>query len=127
MQTERTLSDLTRDLAANAGDLVRNEIRLARAEAMDGIKHMGAGLARAAMGVALAAAALTLALFALAYALSEAMPMWIAALIGAVVGGLIAYLLIKSGLKAASVKVGLPRTAEQVALDLRTIKENVTS
>jgi tetrahydromethanopterin S-methyltransferase subunit C len=125
MQTERTLSELTMDLASQAGDLLRNEIRLARAEAIENVKSMGGGIVRAALGVALAGAAVTLALFALAYGLGQVLPMWVAALIGAVVGGIIAYVLIKSGLKAASLShVALPRTAEQVSRDLRLIKEN---
>jgi tetrahydromethanopterin S-methyltransferase subunit C len=125
MQTERTLSELTMDLASQAGDLLRNEIRLARAEAIENVKSMGGGIVRAALGVALAGAAVTLALFALAYGLGQVLPMWVAALIGAVIGGVIAYVLIKSGLKAASLShVALPRTAEQVSRDLRLIKEN---
>jgi tetrahydromethanopterin S-methyltransferase subunit C len=125
MQTERTLSELTMDLASQAGDLLRNEIRLARAEAIENVKSMGGGIVRAALGVALAGAAVTLALFALAYGLGQILPMWVAALIGAVIGGVIAYVLIKSGLKAASLShVALPRTAEQVSRDLRLIKEN---
>jgi hypothetical protein len=125
MQTERSLSELAVDLASQAGDLIRNEIRLARAEAMDSVKHMGGGIIRAAIGVAFAGAAVSLGLFALAYALGESMPMWAAALIGAVIGGVIAYLLIKSGLKAASVDgIALPKTAEQVSRDLRLIKES---
>jgi hypothetical protein len=125
MQTERSLSELTVDLASQAGDLIRNEIRLARAEAMESVKHMGGGIVRAAIGVAFAGAAVSLGLFALAYALGESMPMWAAALIGAVIGGVIAYTLIKSGLKAASVDgIALPKTAEQVSRDLRLIKES---
>lgn len=125
MQTERTLSELTLDLAAQASDLLRNEIRLARAEAMDNVKAMGGGIVRAALGLVLGGAALTLALFALAYGLGQLMPMWAAALVGAVIGGVIAYVLVKSGLKAASLShVALPRTAEQVSRDLRLIKEN---
>lgn len=125
MQTERTLSELTSDLASQAGELLRNEIRLARAEAMESVKDMGGGIVRAALGVALAGAAVTLALFALAYALGTVMPMWGAALIGAVIGGAIAYFLVKSGLKTASLShVALPRTAEQVLRDLHIIKEN---
>jgi Putative Actinobacterial Holin-X, holin superfamily III len=125
MQAERTISELTMDLASQAGDLIRNEIRLARAEAMENVKQMGGGVIRAALGVALAGAAVTLALFALAYALGQIMPMWGAALIGALVGGSIAYALIKTGLKAASItQVSLPRTAEQVSRDLRLLKEN---
>lgn len=125
MQADRTLSELTMELAANAGDLIRNEVRLARAEAVESIRQMGGGAMRAALGLALAGGAVTLALFALAYALAEIMPMWAAALIGAGVGGLLAYTLIKSGLKAASVgSLALPKTAEQVGRDLRLIKES---
>jgi hypothetical protein len=125
MQAERTLSELTVDLASQVGDLMRNEVRLARAEAMEGVKDMGGGIVRAAVGVAFAGAAVSLGLFALAYALGETMPMWAAALIGAVIGGILAYVLIKSGLKAASVDhITMERTANQVKADLRLIKEN---
>ena len=87
---------------------------------------MGDGVVRAALGVALAGAAVTLGLFALAYALGEVMPMWAAALVGAALGGTIAYILIKSGLKAASMEaVSMPRTKQQMAADLRLIKENI--
>jgi hypothetical protein len=127
MQTDRSLADLTRDLASDAGDLVRNEVRLARAEAVESLKGMGDGILRAALGIALAGAAVVLGLFAMAYALAEILPMWAAALIGAVIGGIIAYGLVKSGLKAISVdRIALPRTAEQVARDLRSIKEKVS-
>lgn len=128
MRSDRSLPELTLDLAGQVGDLLRNEVRLARAEAVESVKDMGAGLVRAALGVALAGAAVTLALFALAYGLAEIMPMWAAALIGAAIGGLLATVFIKSGLKAASVeRIALPRTAEQVSRDLRLIKENVPS
>ena len=124
MQAERTLPQLTMDLAAQVGDLMRNEVRLARAEAVESVKHMGGGIVRAAIGVAFAGAAVSLGLFALAYALGETMPMWAAALIGAVIGAILAYVLIKSGLKAASVDgISLPRTASQMKADLRLIKE----
>jgi len=127
MHTERTLSELTHDLAAQAGDLLRNEFRLARAEAMDNVKQMGGGIVRVAIGVAFAGGAVTLGLFALAYALGEVLPMWVAALSGAVIGGVLAYVLIKSGLKAASLsQVAMPRTAEQISRDLRLVKENTT-
>jgi glycerol uptake facilitator-like aquaporin len=86
---------------------------------------MGGGIVRAALGVALAGAAVTLGLFALAYGLGQLMPMWAGALIGALVGAALAYVLIKSGLKAASVDhIALPKTAEQVSRDLRLIKES---
>jgi len=127
MQTDRSIADLTKDLALNAGDLFRNEVRLARAEAVESLKGMGDGIIRFALGVALAGAAVTLGLFALAYALGEVMPMWAGALAGALLGGVVAYWLVKSGLREISVeRISLPKTAEQVARDLRTIKEKVS-
>lgn len=128
MQAERSLSELTMDLAAQVGDLMRNEVRLARAEAVESVKHMAGGLIRAAIGVVLAGAAATLALFALAYALAAILPMWVAVLGSAVIGGALGYVLIKSGLKAASVDhIALPKTAKQVSRDFRLIKENTPS
>jgi hypothetical protein len=128
MQAERSLAELTRDLAANAGDLFRNELRLARAEAIDSVKDMGGGIVRAAVGLLLAGAAVTLGLFALAFALSQLVPLWAAALISALIGGAVAYALMRSGLKAISVdRIALPRTAGQIARDVSAIKEKVTS
>jgi Flp pilus assembly protein TadB len=124
MQAERSLAELGRDLASQVSDLMRNEVRLARAETVNTIKGMGDGLIRAVFGFVLAAAAVTLALLGVAYLLSEAMPMWIAAIFAAAIGGIGAYVLVKSGLKALSEDpVRLPRTAEQVSRDLRMIKE----
>lgn len=124
MQTDRSLADLTKDLAEQAGDLMRNEVRLARAEAVDSLKGMGGGLVRAALGVALAGAAVTLGLFGLAYALSETMPLWGAALLSAAIGAIAAYLLIKNGLNALSVdRIDLSRTKAQVSRDLHMMKD----
>lgn len=128
MTTERTLSDLALDLAQNAGDLIRNEARLARAEAVENIRGMGGGLARIAMGVAVAGAAVTLALGAVALALSNIMPLWGAAIISALIGAVVAYIAIKSGLKALSPdQLTLDRTTRHVQRDLSLIKEKVSS
>jgi len=99
-------------------------VRLARAETVEAVKSMGHGVMRAAFGIVLAGAAVTLALLGLAYLLGESMPMWVAALLSAAIGGIGAYLLIKSGLNALKEdRPALPRTAEQVSRDLRMIKE----
>jgi len=124
MQAERSLSQLAKDLTIQVSELMRNEVRLARAETIEIVKGMGAGVLRAALGVVLAGAAVTLVLFALAQLLAGAMPLWMAALLSAAVGGIAAYLLIKSGLKSISEdRPALPRTAANVNRDLRLIKE----
>ncbi len=126
MQGERTLSELTLDLASHMGDLVRNEVRLARAEAMEGLHHIGGGIVRASIGIAFAGAAVTLGLFAIAYAIGESMPAWAGALIAAALGGVIAFFLIKSGLKAASLEhVNLSRTMQSVSRDIKLTKETL--
>ncbi|HYD86868.1 MAG TPA: phage holin family protein [Vitreimonas sp.] len=127
MQAERSLSELTRDLATQLSDLMRNEVRLARAETMETVKGMGGGVMRAATGLVIGGAAVTVALLGVAYLLGEAMPMWIAALLSAAIGGIAAYVLVTSGIKAIKKeRVGLPRTAEQVSRDLRMIKEKAS-
>lgn len=124
MQAERSLSQLAKDLTLQVSELMRNEVLLARAETIEIVKGMGAGVLRAALGVVLAGAAVTLVLFALAQLLAGAMPLWMAALLSAAVGGIAAYLLIKSGLKSISEdRPALPRTAANVNRDLRLIKE----
>ncbi len=127
MQGERTLPDLLKDAAAAFSEIVRNEVRLARTEAMENVRGMSGGVMRAAIGVALGGAAATLLLIALAALLSELMPVWLGALIAALVGAGVAYALVKSGMKAAAQQpLNLPRTASSVSRDVQVIKENVT-
>lgn len=125
---DRSLPELTKDLAVNLGDLVRNELRLARAEAADNLRKFGNDAIRIALGVALAAAAITLALFGLAYGLAEIMPMWGAAFLAAAIGAALAYWLIESGRKSlAEERIGLPRTAKTVSDNIESLKEQITS
>jgi hypothetical protein len=124
MSEERTLSDLTRDLAGNISDLFRNEIRLARAEMVDHAKALASGLAELALAFVIGGAAVTLALVALAAALSMVAPMWASALIAAIVGGVIAYLLFRAGREALSAQTfTLPRTTRSVSRDIDIIKD----
>jgi hypothetical protein len=124
MQAERTLPELTKDFTSQLGDLVRNEVRLARAEMLDGVKGVRTGITRMAIGLALACAAVTLGLFAIAFGLGEFMPMWLSALICAAVAGIVAYVLVKSGSDAAAFdRIAPRRAAQQVANDFRLMKE----
>lgn len=125
---DRSLPQLGSELANNLSELFRNEVRLARVEAVDGVRQLGAGAAQIGGGFALAAAALTLALMALAFALGEVMPLWLGAFLSALIGGIAAYALVRSGIKAMSAnKIALPRTQEQVARDIALLKEKMPS
>lgn len=126
MQTDRSIPELTKDMAFHLGDMFRNELKLARVEATEGAKSLTGAMALFAAGALVGASALTVALLAVAYGLAEAMPMWAAGLIVAVIAAIVAFLLVKAGQKAMQDKdLSLARTREQVSRDLKTISERV--
>jgi Flp pilus assembly protein protease CpaA len=126
MQTERSIPELTKDMAFHLGDMFRNELKLARVEATEGAKSLAGAVGLFAAGAVVGASALTVALMALAYGLAEAMPLWVASALVAVVAGIGAFLLVKAGQKALNDKdLSLARTREQVSRDLKTISERV--
>lgn len=126
MQSQPTISSLATELTSQASDLFRNELRLARAEAVESLKAMGVAAAFAAAALALAAAALTLALVAGAYLLDEMMPFWLAALVMAILGAIGAYLLVSTARKKLSSEpMQLKRTTRQLSRDISLIKESL--
>lgn len=126
MQTERSIPELTKDMAFHLGDMFRNELKLARVEATEGAKSLSGAVGMFAAGAVVGASALTLALLAVAYGLAEAMPMWAAAAIVAILAGIAAFLLVKAGQTALKAKdLSLARTREQVSRDIKTISERV--
>lgn len=126
MTSDKTLPDLTRDAALQLGDLVRNEFRLARAEAGESLKSAAAASVSLALGVAVAGASVTLALFALAYAIGQTLPMWFAAVLAAAAGGLLSFVLVQRGKSALASPVSLPKTVENVSRDITRLKETVS-
>jgi hypothetical protein len=125
---ERSLTELTRDLAVQLSDLFRNELRLARVEAVDNVKSLAGGLALLAAGALLAGASLTLALMAVAAGLALVMPVWAAAGIAAGGGAVLAVVLLAAGRSRISPgAVSMPRTTEQVRRDINLIKEQTPS
>jgi hypothetical protein len=126
MQTERSIPELTKDMAFHLGDMFRNELKLARVEATEGMKSLSGGLAMIVGGAVVGISALTLALLAIASALSSVMPMWMASAIVAGAGAVIALALVLSGKAALKPKeLSLPRTRDQVSRDIKTISEHV--
>ena len=125
-QTERSIPELTKDMAFHLGDMFRNELKLARVEATEGVKTLSGAVGVIAAGAVVGASALTLALFAVAYALSSVMPLWGAAAIVAVLAGILAWIMVKAGQKALKPEeLTLTRTREQVSRDIKTISEHV--
>ena len=115
-----SLTELLRRLGQDMGTLVRQEAELAKAELRQKVKSAGASagmFAGAYVAGMLAAGALT-ACFILA--LAEAMPGWLAALIVAVVYGIVAAVLAARG--RDKLKEAAPPVPEET---VETVKEDV--
>ena len=119
LYADRPLPDLLRQLSTDTSTLVGQELRLARAELTQTAKKAAASAtgfgAAAALGLG-AFGALTTALIA---ALALAVPLWLAALVVAIVYGGIAFVAMQAGKKA------LQAAAPPVAASVESIKEDV--
>src|SRR5215217_8236473 len=117
---ERPLPELLKQLSEETTRLVRQELELAKAELTQKGKQAGAGAglfgAAGAIGF-LALAALTTCFF---LALDAVMPAWLAALLVAVVYGIIAFVLVKQG--QARMRRATPPVPTQT---IETVKEDV--
>ena len=117
---DRSLGELLKQLSQETTQLVHQELELAKAEVTQKGKQAGAGagLLGAAGAIGLAALGALTACFILA--LNAVMPAWLAALIVAVVYGIIAFALVRQG--QAKIKAAGPPVPEQT---IETVKEDV--
>jgi uncharacterized membrane protein YqjE len=119
MPTDRSVSEVLQDIVRNIQDIIRSEVRLAKSEVREEVvKAKAAGLY---LGVATLSAvfATFFLLFAIVYALAHVMPEWAAALMVAVVLGVVA---------AVTMRVGvgrLQRVDPTPDKTLGSLKENV--
>jgi VIT1/CCC1 family predicted Fe2+/Mn2+ transporter len=104
------LEELLKRLANETGTLVRQEIALARAEMREKAKSGGAGAAMLGGGLVVAIMAAGALTAMLIIALATVMPGWLSALIVAVVFGLLAALLVRTGMTA--IKRAMPPVPE---------------
>jgi hypothetical protein len=123
-----TIPDLTKEVVHHLGDMFRNELRLARAEAVDSAKAMTGSLVMIGIGVAFAVSAITLIGIAVAEVLPLEFPRWAAFAMAGVASGVGALLFMQAGKSAISPKsLTLPKTREQVGRDIQAIKEHLPS
>src|SRR5687767_5675604 len=117
---ERPMGELFKQMSEQTTRLVHQELELAKAELQQKGKQagMGAGMFGGAGALGLAALGALTACFILA--LNAVMPAWLAALIVAVVYGIIAFVLVKQG--QARIKRATPPVPEQT---IETVKEDV--
>ena len=117
---DRSLGELLKQLSQETTRLVHQELELAKAELTQKGKRAGAGagLFGGAGAIGLAALGALTACFILS--LNAVMPAWLAALLVAVVYGIIAFVLVKQG--QAKIKAAGPPVPEQT---VETVKEDV--
>ena len=117
---DRSLGELLKQLSQETTRLVHQELELAKAELTQKGKQAGAGagLFGGAGAIGLAALGALTACFILA--LNAIMPAWLAALLVAVVYGIVAFVLVKQG--QARMKRATPPVPTQT---IETVKEDV--
>ena len=117
---DRSLGELLRQLSEQTTRLVHQELELAKAELQQKGKEAGAGAGMFGGAGALGLAALGALTACFILALNAIMPAWLAALLVAVVYGIIAFVLVKQG--QARIKAAGPPVPEQT---IETVKEDV--
>ena len=117
---DRSLGELLKQLSEQTTRLVHQELELAKAELTQKGKEAGAGAGMFGGAGALGLAALGALTACFILALNAIMPAWLAALLVAVVYGIIAFVLVKQG--QARVKRATPPVPEQT---IETVKEDV--
>jgi uncharacterized membrane protein YqjE len=117
---DRSMGELLKRLSEQTTQLVHQELELAKAELQQKGKEAGAGAGMFGGAGALGLAALGALTACFILALNAIMPAWLAALIVAVVYGIIAFVLVKQG--QARMKRAVPPVPEQT---IETVKEDV--
>jgi Flp pilus assembly protein TadB len=117
---ERSIGELLKQLSEQTTRLVHQELALAKAELTQKGKQAGAGAGLFGGAGALGLAALGALTACFILALNAIMPAWLAALIVAVVYGIVAFVLVKQG--QARIKRATPPVPEQT---IETVKEDV--
>jgi uncharacterized membrane protein YqjE len=117
---DRSLGELLRQLSEQTTRLVHQELELAKAELQQKGKEAGAGAGMFGGAGALGLAALGALTACFILALNAIMPAWLAALLVAVIYGIIAFVLVKQG--QARMKRATPPVPTQT---IETVKEDV--
>lgn len=123
-----SIPELTKELVGNFGDMIRNELKLARTEAFDSAKTMSGGLIFIGLGAAFAAAAVTLICMAGIEALPDDIPRWAAYAMAGIAAGMAALIFMQTAKSSIAPKsLTLPKTRDQIGRDLQTLKEHIPS
>lgn len=122
--TDQKIPQLIEDVANNLGDIVRNELKLARVETSKGVSDALNGAVYLAAAVALGIPAITVLAAAIVQAMIESgMEGWAASVIVAMVMIAAALLLFLAGRKTLhSRHTKLETTSQNIKQDIKTVK-----
>lgn len=95
--SEQSIRTLVGDLIEQMQRLIRQELRLAQAEAGEKVSQGQRGLISIVVGTMFAFAALLILLQALVLAVSNAMPAWLASIVVGIVVAIIGFALVRQG------------------------------
>lgn len=118
-QPQRTMSDVLQDIVSNIQQIIRSEFVLAKVEVTEKAQKASKPAVITAAGVVLAFYGLGFLLLAAIYALSLAMPTWLAALIIGFFVAILAGIFVGAGISA------LKRIDPVPEKTVQTVKENV--
>ncbi len=119
MNQERAFSDVLQDILRNLQEIVRSEVRLAKVELRDEVRHAASSAVWLAAGTIGALSAWAFGLWTITFALSTRMPMWAATLVVALVVACGASVLIVGGIRRMKRIHPVPERT------IASIKENV--
>jgi uncharacterized membrane protein YqjE len=116
-RADRPVSDLLKDIIGNVQEMVRSEIRLARAEMREEVDHATSAAKLIGIGAGLALLAGAFLLVTCTLLLALVMPAWVAALIVGAVLGIAGMVMLGKG--RAQFRVPRPKKT------IENVKENV--
>ena len=124
---ERSMGDLFKELAAETGTLVRQEVALAQVEISAKASRVGKNVGYLAVGGAVGFAAVLALLAGIVLGLSYFVPAWLAAILVGLAVGIAAYVLISSALTELRQTNFVPEeTVESLKEDAQWLKNQVS-
>jgi Putative Actinobacterial Holin-X, holin superfamily III len=119
----RSIPEILKDVLANIQDIVRAEVRLAKAELGEELGRARTGGLLIGVGAVAAICSALFLLLACVYALGRVMPNWAAALTVAAAVGVAATVMLGLGLKRFKTIHATPETAASLQENVRWAKE----
>jgi uncharacterized membrane protein YqjE len=119
----RSIPEIFQDVLGNIQDIVRAEVRLAKAELGEELNRARSGGLLIGVGAVAAIFSVLFLLLACVYALGRVMPNWAAALIVAAAVGVAAAVTLGLGLKRFKTIQAAPKTAASLKENVRWAKQ----